>query len=59
LHGFWFDNNLAVHIDIIALRNSFISGFIFAWLKDRSNSLLMPIVAHGIEDFLFFIPRMV
>ena len=58
LHGFWLDNNLSIHIELIALRNASVSGFIFAWLKERTGSLLMPIVAHGVEDFLFFLPRM-
>lgn len=59
LHGFWFDNNLSAHFDILALRNSFILGLIFVWFKERSNSLLMPVIAHGAEDLLFFLPRMV
>jgi membrane protease YdiL (CAAX protease family) len=59
LHGFSLDNNLNIHIELIALRNSFISGFIFAWLKERTGSLLMPVIAHGMEDFLFFLPRMI
>ena len=59
LHGFGFENDLSIHIDMIALRNSFLSGLIFAWLRERTGSLLMPIVAHGIEDFFFFFPRMV
>lgn len=59
LHGFWLDNNLAVHIELIALRNATISGLVFAWLRARTGSLVMPIMAHGLEDFLFFLPRMV
>lgn len=59
LHGFWLDNNLAIQIDIIALRNAAISGLIFAWLREKTGSLLMPIIAHGLEDFLFFLPRMI
>ena len=59
LHGFWLDKNLAVHIEVIALRNATISGLIFAWLRARSGSLVMPVIAHGLEDFLFFLPRMV
>ncbi len=59
LHGFWFDDHLSLHLDMIALRNSLISGFIFAWLKERTHSLVMPVIAHGVEDFLFFLPRMV
>lgn len=59
LHGFWLDANLAVHADAIALRNATISGFIFAWLRARTGSLVMPVIAHGVQDFLFFLPRMV
>jgi uncharacterized protein len=59
LHGFWLDHNLAVHIEAIALRNATISGLIFAWLRSRTGSLVMPVIAHGLEDFLFFLPRMV
>jgi membrane protease YdiL (CAAX protease family) len=58
LHGFGFNNDLSIYIDAIALRNSFVSGFIFAWLRERSGSLLMPVIAHGMEDFFFFLPRM-
>jgi pimeloyl-ACP methyl ester carboxylesterase len=58
LHGFGFNNDLSIYIDAIALRNSFVSGFIFAWLRERSSSLLMPVIAHGLEDLFFFLPRM-
>ena len=30
LHGFWLDNNLFIHFEVIALSNSFMSGFFFA-----------------------------
>jgi membrane protease YdiL (CAAX protease family) len=59
LHGFQFQGNLSLHLDIIALENSFISGLIFTWLRERTGSLVMPVIAHGLEDFLFFLPRMV
>jgi membrane protease YdiL (CAAX protease family) len=58
LHGIWLDGSLALHVDVIALRNSAISGFIFAWLRERTGSLTMPILAHSLEDVLFFLPRM-
>jgi membrane protease YdiL (CAAX protease family) len=58
LHGFWLDSRLALHIDAIALCNSFFTGFAFAWLRERTSSLLMPMLAHGLVDFLFFLPRM-
>jgi hypothetical protein len=59
LHGLWLDNSLAIHINGIALRNATLSAFIFAWLRERTGSLLVPIAAHGIEDVLFFLPRMI
>jgi membrane protease YdiL (CAAX protease family) len=58
LHGVWFDSSLAIHLDLIALQNSIISGFVFGWLREGTGSLLAPIVAHGLEDVLFFLPRM-
>lgn len=59
IHGFWVDHNLVVHIEVIALRNATVSGFVFAWLRIRTGSLAMPVLAHGLEDLLFFLPRMV
>lgn len=58
LHGFWLDSNFKIQVDLIALQNATISGLIFAWLRARTGSLLMPVLAHGMEDFLFFLPRM-
>jgi len=59
LHGFWFDNYLHIQVDFIALSNTFLSGLVFAWLRERTGSLVMPAIAHGLEDFLFFLPRMI
>lgn len=59
LHGFWLDSRLAVHTDRIVLCNAFFTGFTFTWLRQRSGSLVMPALAHGVVDFLFFLPRMV
>lgn len=58
LHGVWFDNSLTLQLDGIALANATFSGCVFAWLRERTGSLLFPIAAHGIEDVLFFLPRM-
>ena len=58
LHGVWLDSSLTFHLDTIALRNSTVSGLVFAWLRERTGSLLVPILAHGLEDVLFFLPRM-
>lgn len=59
LHGFWLDNTLVFHVEIIAFRNATFSDLIFAWLRERTGSLLMPVIAHGVEDVLFFLPRMI
>ena len=40
LHGFWLDDSFRVHIEMIAVWNTTISGFIFAWLKQATGSLL-------------------
>jgi membrane protease YdiL (CAAX protease family) len=59
LHGLWLDDHFELHVEIIWIRNALISGFIFAWLRERTGSLLMPIIAHGAWDFFLFLPRMI
>jgi CAAX protease family protein len=59
LHGLWFDSGFTLHLDLFPIRNALISGLIFAWLRERTGSLLMPVLAHGVWDFFFFLPRMV
>lgn len=59
LHGIWIDKNMSIQVDLIGLRNAILSGFIFAWLRERTGSLLTPIIAHGLEDMFFFLPRMI
>ena len=51
--------NMAFHIELIALRNATVSGLVFAWPRARTGSLVTQVIAHGLEDFLFFLPRMV
>ncbi len=58
LHGLWFDSEFAFHVELVLIRNALISGLLFAWLRERTGSLLMPILAHGAWDFFFFLPRM-
>lgn len=58
LHGVWLDGDLVIRFDLIALRNSAVTGLAFAWLRARTGSLLLPVVAHGLVDVLFFLPRM-
>jgi CAAX protease family protein len=58
LHGFWFDAHLGLHIDFMAVVFPGALGFVDAWLRERTGSLLMPILTHGVEDFLIFLFRM-
>jgi uncharacterized protein len=59
LHGLWLDDQFEFHVEITLIRNAILSGFIFAWLKERTGSLIMPIIAHGVWDFFLFLPRMI
>jgi membrane protease YdiL (CAAX protease family) len=58
LHGLWFDGQFTFHVDLSLIRNALIAGLLFAWLRARTGSLLMPILAHGAWDLFFFLPRM-
>ena len=59
LHGLWLDDHFELHVEIVWIRNAMLSGIIFAWLKERTGSLIMPILAHGAWDFFLFLPRMI
>ena len=58
LHGLWLDEHLLLHANFVWIRNALISGFIFAWLRGRTGSLVMPVIAHGAWDFFLFLFRM-
>ena len=58
LHGLWLDEHFVLHANLVWIRNAFISGFIFAWLRGRTGSLVMPVIAHGAWDFFLFLFRM-
>jgi hypothetical protein len=53
------ENNLIPLLKLIALRNSYISGRIFALLKGQSGSLLMPAITHDVEDFVLVLPKII
>lgn len=59
LHGLWLDDQFELHIEIVWIRNAMFSGIIFAWLKERTGSLVMSVIAHGTWDFFLFLPRMI
>ncbi len=58
LHGFWIDRNLSPHLDPMAVAVPGMLGFVDAWLRERTGSLVMPILAHGVADFTIFYVRM-
>lgn len=58
LHGLWLDEHLLLQANFVWIRNALISGFIFAWLRGRTGSLVMPVIAHGAWDFFLFLFRM-
>lgn len=58
LHGLWIDEGTGLQLNLVALRNATFSGLVFAWLRERTGSLLTPILAHGAEDVFLFAPRM-
>src|SRR5574342_454288 len=54
LHGMWLDDHFEFHVEMVWIRNALFSGFIFAWLRERTGSLIMPMIAHGAWDFFLF-----
>lgn len=59
LHGFNITDDFA--IQIVNLPNVILTGlfgFMFALMKERSGSLLAPIVGHSSIDFFHFLVRM-
>ena len=59
LHGFQISSNYQFHFDFIAILSTGFYGFIFALMKERSGSLVFPIIAHGTEDFFIYLMRMI
>jgi hypothetical protein len=53
------ENKLIPLIKLIALRNSCISGIIFALLREQSGGLLIPAITHDVEDFVLFLPKII
>lgn len=51
LHGFQLSDNFQFQFDFIAILLSGIYGFIYALIRERSGSLVFPVVAHSVTDF--------
>lgn len=59
LHGIWLDYRLQLNISIVPLLSAAVSGFIFGWLRERTKSLVFPMIAHSAWNLFFFLPRMI
>lgn len=59
LHGFWVDSTFALHFQWFPVAFSSVTGFVFAWQKERTGSLLWPVLTHGAIDSLIVLVRMV
>ncbi len=59
LHGFWLDPALRLHLLPGRVMISLFTGAVFAWLRERTGSLLFPCLAHSAVDFFAYFGRMV
>jgi membrane protease YdiL (CAAX protease family) len=59
LHGFTIGPGWQVEWDFVAVIVATVFGFAFGWMKERTGSLLAPIMLHGLADFLGFFGRMI
>jgi hypothetical protein len=59
LHGFRVEPGFKVHIQWFPILFSSMNGFLFAWQKERTGSLLIPVLTHGVVDFFNLLIRMV
>jgi membrane protease YdiL (CAAX protease family) len=58
LHGFQAEPGFKLHIQWFPIFFSGMNGFLFAWQKERTGSLLIPILTHGAVDFFNVLVRM-
>ncbi|MBU6296927.1 MAG: CPBP family intramembrane metalloprotease, partial [Alphaproteobacteria bacterium] len=58
-HGIALDHALALHWDIVNGLSAAAIGLFLAWLRLRTKSLVLPIVAHNAINLIFFcVPRL-
>lgn len=51
LHAFGLSKDYNLSFDIISFLHTGIGGYVFAWLALRSESLVLPILTHGLTNF--------
>ncbi|MBN2881739.1 CPBP family intramembrane metalloprotease [Candidatus Woesearchaeota archaeon] len=59
LHGFQLGDNLQFQFDFFTIIISGIYGFVYALIRERSGSLVFPVIAHSAVDFFNFFFRMI
>lgn len=59
LHGFQLSDSYQVQFDFINIFLTGVYGFFFALIRERSGSLLFPVIAHSTIDFFHFFLRMI
>lgn len=59
VHGFQLGEGFQIQLDFITVILTGVYGFLYALLKERSGSLLFPIIGHGTVDFFNFFFRMI
>lgn len=59
IHGFQLSHDFQLNLDIMTVILTGTYGFIFALIRERSGSLVFPIIAHSSADFFSFFFRMI
>ena len=59
LHGFQLGDNFQFQFDFFTIIISGIYGFVYALIRERSGSLVFPVIAHNTVDFFNFFFRMI
>jgi len=59
LYGFQVGDNFQVHLDYFTILISGVYGFLFALIRERSGSLVFPVIAHSAADFFNYFFRMI
>ncbi len=59
MHGFRLGNEYQLHFDFITIMLTGSYGFLFALLRERSGSLVFPVIGHSAADFFNFFFRMI
>jgi hypothetical protein len=59
-HGLTFDKNLLLHASVISGVSTGLIGFFLAWLRLRTKSLVLPVLAHNAINLIFVaVPRLI